>query len=49
MIKKEKIIGVRLNEKELKIIKEKAKKEGMFLSAYLREKALKSENKKGVN
>ena len=39
---KEKIIGVRLNEKELKILEEKAKKEGKFLSAYLREKALKA-------
>ena len=42
MIKKEKVIGVRLNEKELKILEEKAKKEGKFLSAYLREKALKA-------
>ena len=39
---KEKIIGVRLNEKELKTLEKKAKKEGMYLSAYLREKALKA-------
>ncbi len=39
---KEKVIGVRLSEKELKILEEKAKKEGKFLSAYLREKALKA-------
>ena len=39
---KEKVIGVRLSDKELKILEEKAKKEGKFLSAYLREKALKA-------
>ena len=32
----------KFNEKELKILEEKAKKEGKFLSAYLREKALKA-------
>lgn len=39
---KEKIIGVRLNEKELEKLEKKAKESGLKLSAYLREKALKA-------
>lgn len=39
---KEKVIGVRLNEKELEKLEKKALEKGMKLSAYIRECALKT-------